>query len=151
MISPTCSIGRGSTTSASGMRRNTRGCRTCWQTHLSYVPVTLNQGNSVPGSRWRGWIQQCGILREAGPSAVVRRLNWNPIPHEVCLRRHRMVGSSASSPQRQPLLAACGRSGMVVEEGRILISFYSQNDVDEGTEPTPGEVANEIYLAEIEL
>lgn len=40
---------------------------------------------------------------------------------------------------------------MVVEEGRILISFYSQNDVDEGTEPTPGEVANEIYLAEIEL
>ena len=40
---------------------------------------------------------------------------------------------------------------MVLEEDRLLMSFYSQHDVDEGPKPRPGEHANEIYLAEIGL
>jgi len=41
--------------------------------------------------------------------------------------------------------------GMVVEEGRVLMSYYSQHDVDNGPKPKPGECSSEIYLAEIEL
>jgi len=50
-----------------------------------------------------------------------------------------------------PSRGDCGYPGLVVEEDRVLMSFYSQHDVDEGPEPKPGECANEIYLAEIAL
>ena len=50
-----------------------------------------------------------------------------------------------------PSRGDCGYPGLVVEEDRVLMSFYSQHDVDEGPKPKPGECANEIYLAEIEL
>ncbi|MCD6169171.1 MAG: exo-alpha-sialidase, partial [Candidatus Latescibacteria bacterium] len=41
--------------------------------------------------------------------------------------------------------------GMVVETGRVLVSYYSQHDVDDGPKSKPGEHASEIYLAEIGL
>jgi hypothetical protein len=50
-----------------------------------------------------------------------------------------------------PSAGDCGYPGMVVEEDRVLISYYSQHDVDNGPEQKPGECPNEIYLAEITL
>ena len=41
--------------------------------------------------------------------------------------------------------------GMVVEESRVLVSYYSLHDVDNGPKPKPEEYVSEIYLAEIEL
>ncbi|MBE9546742.1 MAG: hypothetical protein IMF10_04490 [Proteobacteria bacterium] len=56
--------------------------------------------------------------------------------------------------QLEPILVLPSRGdnaypGMVVEEDRLLISYYSQHDVDNGPTPKPGEYASEIYLAEI--
>ena len=45
----------------------------------------------------------------------------------------------------------CGYPGMVVEKDRVLMSYYSQHDVDNGPAPEPGECPNDIYLAEIAL
>ena len=45
----------------------------------------------------------------------------------------------------------CGYPDMVVEENRVLVSYYSQHDVDNGPDPSMGECPNEIYLAEISL
>ncbi|MCK4591374.1 MAG: hypothetical protein KAT86_06440, partial [Candidatus Latescibacteria bacterium] len=58
--------------------------------------------------------------------------------------------------QLEPILVLpsrgdCGYPGLVVEEDRVLMSFYSQHDVDQGPKPKSGETANEIYLAEIGL
>ena len=50
-----------------------------------------------------------------------------------------------------PSRGDCGYPGLVVEKERVLMSFYSQHDVDEGPKPNPDERANEIYLAEIEV
>jgi len=48
-----------------------------------------------------------------------------------------------------PSRGDCGYPGLVVEEDRVLVSFYSQHDIDAGPTPISGECANEIYLAEI--
>ncbi len=45
----------------------------------------------------------------------------------------------------------CGYPGMVVEADRVLMSYYSQHDVDSGPEQKPGECPSDIYLAEIGL
>ncbi len=50
-----------------------------------------------------------------------------------------------------PSRGDCGYPGLVVEEDRVLMSFYSQHDIDAGPTPVDGENANEIYLAEIAL
>jgi hypothetical protein len=63
----------------------------------------------------------------------------------------RLVGDHLEPILVLPSRGDCGYPGLVVEEDRVLMSFYSQHDVDEGPEPKPGECANEIYLAEIEL
>ena len=63
----------------------------------------------------------------------------------------RLVGDHLEPILVLPSRGDCGYPGLVVEEGRVLMSFYSQHDVDEGPEPRPGECANEIYLAEIVL
>ena len=61
----------------------------------------------------------------------------------------RLVGHQLEPILVLPSRGDCGYPGLVVEEDRVLMSFYSQHDVDEGPEPKPGECANEIYLAEI--
>jgi len=43
----------------------------------------------------------------------------------------------------------CGYPGMMVEKDRILLSYYSQHDVDQAPKSKPGEIANDIYLAEV--
>ncbi len=50
-----------------------------------------------------------------------------------------------------PSRGDCGYPGLVVEEDRVLMSYYSQHDVDEGPTSAPGECACEIYLAQIAL
>ena len=61
----------------------------------------------------------------------------------------RLVGDQLEPILVLPSLGDCGYPGLVVEKDRILMSFYSQHDVDEGPDPRPGECANEIYLTEI--
>ena len=63
----------------------------------------------------------------------------------------KLVGDHLEPILVLPSRGDCGYPGLVVEEDRVLMSFYSQHDVDEGPKPKPGECANEIYLAEIEL
>ena len=48
-----------------------------------------------------------------------------------------------------PSAGDCGYPGMVVEKDRILLSYYSQHDVDQAPKSKPGEIANDIYLAEV--
>ena len=72
-------------------------------------------------------------------------------PQEWHVVLWRLVGDSL-----EPILVLPSRGdnaypGMVVEEGRVLMSYYSQHDVDNGPKPKPGECPSEIYLAEIEL
>ena len=50
-----------------------------------------------------------------------------------------------------PSRGDCAYPGLVVEKDRVLMSYYSQHDVDEGPDTKPGECANEIFLAEIDL
>jgi len=72
-------------------------------------------------------------------------------PQEWQVALWRFIGDSL-----EPILVLPSRGdnaypGMVVEEGSVLISYYSQHDVDNGPRPKPGECPSEIYLAEIEL
>ena len=61
----------------------------------------------------------------------------------------KLVGERLEPILVLPSRGDCGYPGLVVEADRVLMSFYSQHDVDEGPKPRPGEHANEIYLAEI--
>ena len=61
----------------------------------------------------------------------------------------RLVGDRLEPILVLPSRGDCGYPGLVVEEDRVLMSFYSQHDVDEGPTPKSGEHASEIYLAEI--
>ena len=70
-------------------------------------------------------------------------------PQEWHVVLWRLVGD-----RLEPILVLPSRGdnaypGMVVETGRVLVSYYSQHDVDQGPKPKPGEHASEIYLAEI--
>jgi len=72
-------------------------------------------------------------------------------PQEWHVALWRLVGD-----RFEPILVLPSRGdnaypGMVVETGRVLVSYHSQHDVDEGPKPKPGEHASEIYLAEIGL
>ncbi|MCD6231522.1 hypothetical protein J7K28_02670 [Candidatus Aerophobetes bacterium] len=56
--------------------------------------------------------------------------------------------------QLEPILVLpsrgdCAYPGLVVEENRVLMSYYSQHDIDKGPKPVSGETPSEIYLAEI--
>ena len=62
----------------------------------------------------------------------------------------KLVGDHLEPILVLPSRGDCGYPGLVVDD-RVLMSFYSQHDVDEGPKPRPGEHANEIYLAEIGL
>ncbi len=61
----------------------------------------------------------------------------------------RLVGNRLEPVLVLPSRGDCGYPGLVVEEDRVLMSYYSQHDVDEGPTPRPGEHASEIYLAQI--
>ena len=63
----------------------------------------------------------------------------------------KLVGDRLEPILVLPSRGDCGYPGLVVEEDRVLMSFYSQHDVDEGPKPKHGEHASEIYLAEIGL
>ena len=63
----------------------------------------------------------------------------------------RLVGDHLEPILVLPSRGDCGYPGLVVERNRVLMSYYSQHDVDEGPRPKPNETANEIYLAEIVL
>jgi len=47
------------------------------------------------------------------------------------------------------LVGDCGYPGLVVEKDRVLMSYYSQHDVNQARNPSPGQIASDIYLAEI--
>lgn len=63
----------------------------------------------------------------------------------------KLVGDHLEPILVLPSRGDCGYPGLVIKEDRVLMSYYSQHDVDEGPKPKPGEYASEIYLAEIEL
>ena len=70
-------------------------------------------------------------------------------PQEWHVAVWRLVGNHL-----EPILVLPSRGdnaypGMVVETGKVLVSYYSQHDVDNGPKPKPGECPSEIYLAEI--
>ena len=61
----------------------------------------------------------------------------------------RLAGDQLEPILVLPSRGDCGYPGLLVQADRVLMSFYSQHDVDEGPTPKNGETANEIYLAEI--
>ena len=63
----------------------------------------------------------------------------------------RLVGDHLEPILVLPSRGDCGYAGMVVEEDRVLTSFYSQHDVDEGLTPRPGVIPSEIHVEEIAL
>jgi len=48
-----------------------------------------------------------------------------------------------------PSRGDCAYPGLVVEKDCVLMSYYSQHDIDKGPKPVSGETPSEIYLAEI--
>ncbi len=71
-------------------------------------------------------------------------------PQEWHVALWRLVGDRLDPILVLPSRGDNAYPGMVVEEGRVLVSYYSQHDVDNGPKPKPGEFASEIFLAEIE-
>jgi hypothetical protein len=63
----------------------------------------------------------------------------------------RLKGSRLDPVMVFPSRGDCGYPGLVIENSRVLMSYYSQHDIDNGPEPEPGECASEIYLAEVSI
>ncbi len=63
----------------------------------------------------------------------------------------RLKGSRLDPIVVFPSRGDCGYPGLVIENNRVLMSYYSQHDIDNGPEPEPGECASEIYLAEVSI
>ena len=74
------------------------------------------------------------------------RLTKSPEWHTAIWR---LVGDRLEPILVFPSRGDCAYPGLVVEDDRVLMSYYSQHDIDQGPEPNPGEQSSEIFLSRL--
>ena len=74
---------------------------------------------------------------------------FTKISQDYCTAIWQLIDNHLEPILVLPSIGDCAYPGLLVEKDRVLMSYYSQHDIDKGPEPAPGEIPNEIYLAEI--